>query len=84
MRPITAVRMPGFTATEVLQSRTRYQSTSTHADHLDAVSPQSCNPWEWIACAGALAGCAVACATVVGCAACLAAAGASQCLKCVS
>ena len=44
----------------------------------------SCSVWDWIKCAGAVAGCVASCAAgPVACVACFAAAGVPGCIDCI-
>ena len=48
------------------------------------IGPSGCNVWDWIKCAGAVAGCVVSCAAgPVACVACFAAAGVPSCIDCI-
>jgi hypothetical protein len=79
--------MPGFTAESSLGGVCNAYITAPHARaNASLVVPQECSWVKKITCAGALAACAVACATGIGapeCAICLAAVGGGGCGDCV-
>lgn len=78
---------PGFSAEMTLGRRPplhtpRREVRAAAAD--DEIIPQSCSFWEWMACAGTVAGCAASCIYKGSeCFECFARAGREVCFNCV-
>lgn len=79
------MQLPGFNAEVSLGNNAqRFEGRAVERGYdRSSVTAQGCPPWVAVGCVAAIAACAASCATVVGCAACFAGIGASNCLSCV-
>jgi hypothetical protein len=78
---------PGFSAEAALGRRSPFLNLRLEVRQInreDKIVPQGCSFWEWLSCAGAIAGCAIEC-TYRGseCFDCFKRAGKEQCLSCI-
>lgn len=80
---------PGFSAGSTLGSptgalRLERRASPEGANGGDVLVPQSCDFWEWMSCAGTIAGCAIACTyRPSDCFDCFKRAGKEVCYSCV-